>query len=571
MPYVREGKCVYKKNPDGSKGKSMGCSDTEEKAKAHMRALYAAENKSYAEFSMVITKASIPDKASRQMRLTMVTSDTGEDVFEERMSQELFDDFVERIENGESVPSPFDTVLEDGWNGGMPYLSISHYKSGAGQNVPGEPEKVYRDGERLKSTAVLYDNPLGQAVWKSVCTDLDERDKPLEERSFKNPVRISIGFLDLQHKHEIGDDEDYIFTRSDLGQKCEKCEEGINGKVYLKGQLVHLAFTRVPANPRTQVEVYRMGDEIETKKQDAESIVGELVDELVGKSVVEDDAMVTKKQEKDYRQYANDVERAFSKEFSPPPQPSLYVRSGTDKNVLVVEYDPSSDYMEANKVYRIGYTEKDGKFSFDKRSDWEEMEYGLMPKRSKATDDEWEIKFENKPQPDKSVTEDKPEAIMDETQVLEQEPVVEEEQVTEEEKKPETVQAAPASEPTELEKSAAAVVQQAMELAKQGKFGADALKEIQPMFNQFGETVKKSLAVPAGYVDEDALAAKVAEKMVPVMGEMIAKAMSGIQAPIKPEANLLVPRSLNLKTEVPQEGEEKLSQIQKIANKSVGM
>lgn len=39
MPYVRKGKCVYKKT-----GKKMGCSKTTEKAKAHMRALYAAEN-----------------------------------------------------------------------------------------------------------------------------------------------------------------------------------------------------------------------------------------------------------------------------------------------------------------------------------------------------------------------------------------------------------------------------------------------------------------------------------------------------------------------------------------------
>jgi len=44
MPYMREGNCVYKKNPDDSMGENMGCSDSEEEAEAHMRALYAAEN-----------------------------------------------------------------------------------------------------------------------------------------------------------------------------------------------------------------------------------------------------------------------------------------------------------------------------------------------------------------------------------------------------------------------------------------------------------------------------------------------------------------------------------------------
>lgn len=38
MPYVRKGKCVYKKS-----GKKKGCSTNTQKAKAYMRALYANE------------------------------------------------------------------------------------------------------------------------------------------------------------------------------------------------------------------------------------------------------------------------------------------------------------------------------------------------------------------------------------------------------------------------------------------------------------------------------------------------------------------------------------------------
>ena len=37
MPYELRGKCVYRKDT----GKSMGCSKTLSKAKAHMKALYA--------------------------------------------------------------------------------------------------------------------------------------------------------------------------------------------------------------------------------------------------------------------------------------------------------------------------------------------------------------------------------------------------------------------------------------------------------------------------------------------------------------------------------------------------
>jgi len=72
------------------------------------------------------------------------------------------------------------------------------------------------------------------------------------------------------------------------------CQEGIGNKVYTKGQLVHLALTRVPVNPRTDMEVDKaMG--IKTKLDDAESIVGkELSETLEEKSLVQSDAIVIK-------------------------------------------------------------------------------------------------------------------------------------------------------------------------------------------------------------------------------------------------------------------------------------
>ena len=58
MPYERKGKCIYNKET----GEKKGCSTTIGKAKAHMRALYAAEKGSIKEESSKMTQA-ILDRA----------------------------------------------------------------------------------------------------------------------------------------------------------------------------------------------------------------------------------------------------------------------------------------------------------------------------------------------------------------------------------------------------------------------------------------------------------------------------------------------------------------------------
>jgi len=242
------------------------------------------------QLNMIISKAS-RDKKTGEMRLRLVNSDTGEDIFGEKMSIELFEDFVRRSEGEMKVPAPFDEVInEDGyWEGGAPYLSIAHYKSGAGKNVPGEQENLYLDGDKLKSVDILYDNDLGKAVWKSVYNDLY-----VKEKAFENPVRVSIGFLDLEHKHTVKG-EDTVFTRKTLDDKCELCAEGVENKTYLKGHLVHKAFTRKPAHPRTDVEIeMKSDDDIVTREEDAKSIIGDI--ELEKKSQV-DEVLVVKDDE----------------------------------------------------------------------------------------------------------------------------------------------------------------------------------------------------------------------------------------------------------------------------------
>lgn len=211
------------------------------------------------EFSLAITKASY-DKATGDMRWTAVASDTGLDAFEERMSVELFDDFIRRADLKVSPP---DEWCSDGWCGGMPYVSLSHYPDLDGEAICGDVSKLYVDGNRLKASGVFRNSPLGTACFRSVCDGL------YKNLSEENKIRISIGFLDYKHSHD-----GVVFDRKSLTDKCPLCAEGLKGKQYLGGLLIHLALTRVPANNRTDIDV-EVDKSMTTRKSDAASIVGE--------------------------------------------------------------------------------------------------------------------------------------------------------------------------------------------------------------------------------------------------------------------------------------------------------
>jgi hypothetical protein len=216
-------------------------------------------------FSMFISKAVRDGKI---MRWQAVNSDTDPDSHEERMSLDLYQDFISHIENKDPIPEMFrSAVCSDFWCGGTPYLSISHYPDLNGKAVPGEPTQIFVDGKELKAKGVLYDNPLGHATYRSLQND---KDKSPEDK-----IRISIGFLDLAHKHgENGS----VWVRESAMSVCPECFDGMGDKIYVKGYLVHLAMTRVPVNKRTQMvleEKSEMSKKIPTRKEDAASIVGE--------------------------------------------------------------------------------------------------------------------------------------------------------------------------------------------------------------------------------------------------------------------------------------------------------
>lgn len=189
------------------------------------------------EFSMHITKASLSNGV---MRWAATSSDTDPDSYEEQMSLELYEDFIDRINKEKEVPEQFKSICcSKYWCGGMPYMSVSHYPDFDGSAVPGEPLELFIDGKKLKTKGVLFDSPLGHAVWRS-----------LKDDKYKNPeekIRISIGFLDLAHSHA-----GKVWVRESLISLCPDCLQGVGDKVYHKGILIHHALTRKPVNKRTE-------------------------------------------------------------------------------------------------------------------------------------------------------------------------------------------------------------------------------------------------------------------------------------------------------------------------------
>lgn len=207
------------------------------------------------EWSMYITKASLGRDGI--MRWAGTASDVLPDRADERTSLELFRDFIERAE------------------GEPPFVSVSHYPREAGE--AGMVSALYIDGQKFKAKGQFHDTSLGRAAFEAVRRDMLDGTPP-EKR-----IRFSIGFFDLAHRHG-----DKLYIRQGPTD-CPMCNAGLGDKVYVKGKLDHLALTRVPCNPRTDVrlEVKSMT----TRKQDASDIIGEELAEemderakLVGKS-----------------------------------------------------------------------------------------------------------------------------------------------------------------------------------------------------------------------------------------------------------------------------------------------
>lgn len=272
------------------------CKDSDDKEACSAKVAWSAVKNSYEkdeegswhkkselqEFSMFITKASLDEKTGL-MTWSAVASDTDKDFYNQAMSKELFQDFISRAESKELVPEAFRSKY---WKGGMPYVSVSHYPDFDGDAAAGETSCLYIDGDKLKAKGIFYDTDLGKACFNAVRKSVKE--------STDNKVRISIAFLDWKHRHE-----DKVFVRESLTSHCPMCEQSEENVVFLRGQLIHLALTRVPANSRTTIDA-EVTKSMATQFEDAESIVGtEQAKKLEEKSTLiqKSEAVVIKSEE----------------------------------------------------------------------------------------------------------------------------------------------------------------------------------------------------------------------------------------------------------------------------------
>jgi hypothetical protein len=253
--------------------------------------------KAFLEEQFLTIKKAYVDARTGERRYRADTSNTDDDLAGDNMTLELFRDFTSRIEIEEPAPEEYRSTF---WEGGMPYLSISHYPDLDGEAVPGIVDAVYIDGKYLKAKGRMNNTPLGDACWKAITEDLE---KVKRGETADNRVRISIGFLDYGHKHKS---DGFIFDRKSLDDVCPGCMKEIlsneyPGKAFYKGLLVHFALTRVPMNQDTSIDPdMEVTRSMTTRKEDAESIIGEeqaaeldKKAKLVGKS----DVLVTKTDE----------------------------------------------------------------------------------------------------------------------------------------------------------------------------------------------------------------------------------------------------------------------------------
>jgi len=164
------------------------------------------------------------------------------DLYNERMSIELFKDFIKRAEGRDKVPPPFSSKA---WNGGLPYLGVAHYLDLDGAGIAGPTRQIYVDGTVFKARGDFNETPVGIAAYNAIKRDIDD-DLPFEQRT-----RISIAFIDWAHDHE----GQGMFERRSMIERCDMCERGLGEKVYKAGHLVHLALTRRPAYPSTSIEL----------------------------------------------------------------------------------------------------------------------------------------------------------------------------------------------------------------------------------------------------------------------------------------------------------------------------
>lgn len=218
-------------------------------------------------FEFHITKAALGDDG--KMVWASTASDIYPDVFNEKMSLELYNSFIANYKAG--TPERI-------------FVSLSHYPEYNGLGNCGEVTHLYMDGDKLKAKGIFYDNPLGKAIFNAIRKDRNDK-LPNEKR-----VRVSIGFYAT--KMRVGDK---IWRYGD-NTELPVAKNG-EIRVYEAGILEHLAVTRKPANRRANINIIETektekSEMTNARKDDALSIVGdnpeavEIVNQLEAKTQI---------------------------------------------------------------------------------------------------------------------------------------------------------------------------------------------------------------------------------------------------------------------------------------------
>lgn len=243
------------------------------------------------------------------------------DKYQERMSVDLFKDFIKRAESREKPPEQFTSRA---WSGGLPYLGIAHYLDLEGFGIVGATEAIWVDGNVFKAKGEFDENEMAVRAYEAIKRDI-ENNVPDDDR-----IRISIAFVDWSHKHEgYG-----VFRRRSLLERCQLCERGVGGKTYLAGHLVHLALTRRPAYIDTEIRLEERAM-TDGRLMDASSIVGDDMaeelekrqQELVGRSTAEHapGVLVVKEYPEDEEEEMMEGDEApprkGKRDKAPPPPP----------------------------------------------------------------------------------------------------------------------------------------------------------------------------------------------------------------------------------------------------------
>jgi len=235
--------CVYNKDT----GENKGCSDSEEKGIAHMRALYVHEKKSGTVcLSMTITKTSRMDSGRTRWR---AKANTGEvDLHGERFDTSFWRDIVDNFYKVKEAIGKSETAANSkGIPLPVPILDLAHYcfyLQDRNKSRAGWIENVWTEGKEFYSEGYFDETPLGKLAAKAAA--LPEGNRPA----------ISIGVWPDWSKASV---EDGVFVY-----------KGGEGVAYLD----HEAMTKHPVNQGTDI-----GVDMETKSitvaEDAIQVLGQ--------------------------------------------------------------------------------------------------------------------------------------------------------------------------------------------------------------------------------------------------------------------------------------------------------